>query len=730
MLLFDGDPLSARPSSSSSGRPEAGGQPGESAGGLPRAKEKFAVPARPWERRWARGFGTSRWLAVVTSLFATIGFARAQLAITEAMAWESTNCFGCGVLPRGCHPDFFELTNFGTNAVDLSGYLLVDRDATFPDSAWPIPDGVTIQPRESMIFVRTWEEVSTPAEFRAWWGELNLPADLQIVFYPKQYGFDQLGDAARLWDAHSNVVDQFYFGESRRGVSFGYDLGTGAAEPSVVGVNGAFQSAECGDVGSPGWAPGGPVPLRVARQPVSQWVDAGSDVVFRAEATGLPRPFHFEWYRNGIRAGSAPVASDFIPRVVNYAGCSVAWKSEPRFTDLAMTNVQPGQAGDYYVVFFNGLERATSVVVSLTVNTNPSPPRVECPSSDRWFPRVAGRPQTNLTVSPLQTAMFEVLVRGYPTPTCRWSWSANGVTYVDLPGATNRSLTVSPAVAGHSGIYRVRLQNAYGTNYAYASLSVKDKAQLRVTEVMLDSCYVNEDWWELTNLGDQPVDLFGYRWDDRPGEIGGGPTVTNSVVVQPGESVIFLEGLTPEFFRSWWGEDRLPPGLQIIGHAANGLEPDGDEINLWNPTATDAEDWIDSVVFSDSYGASWWFDPGSVCAEFGVVSVTGECGGFQAARSCDIGSPGWTAWTPPRLTSIRREGETVRLEWKALPGSATRVQFADGIGRGTSDTDWHDLGLYTFPGPNGAASDTLPGNGSPQRFYRLRRETPADCHCF
>lgn len=657
--------------------------------------------------------------------------ARAQLAITEVMSWASTNCTESDAAgPRGCHPDFWELTNFGTNAIDLAGYRFWDSDAVPFEDAHLLPC-TNIAPGESIIFVRTWPEVADAAAFRQWWGDSNLPAELQIFFYPRTPGFDFLGDAVRLWDASTNLVDQVYFDESRNGFTFDYDTETGAPRQSSNGLCGAVQAATCGDIGSPGRAPCGPVPLRISRQPISQTVDAGGEVTFRVEATGLPRPRGLRWYFHGAPIPSTPAGSDTVPMVVNYAGCGPAWTAVPKATDLTIQNVQPSHAGQYFAVFTNGLEKLTGAVVTLTVNTNLTPPRIECPPADLRWPVLSGQPENSLMVAEFQTASFEVVARGYPLPTFRWSWSADGTRFIDLPGATNRTFIVSPARPDDAGIYRVRVQNPLETNYAFASLVVKDKPRLKITEAMSSSCFVAEDWWELTNVGNEPVNLYGYRWDAKPGIIGGGPTITNNITIEPGESVIFLEGHTPEFFiNHWWGASNLPPNLQIITYTANGLLFTGDEINLWNPTAGDNEDWVDQVVFSTATpGASFWFAPDDPCSEFGVVSEEFQCGTFRSAQGCDVGSPGWTPWTPPRLTSIRRDGTNVTLEWKAQPGSTTLVQYTSKLASPAGSTVWIDLGAYTFTGATGTTED-LTGGNDPQRFYRLKRITPANCPCF
>lgn len=663
--------------------------------------------------------------------------ARAQLAVTEAMSWGSTNCVGGRATNNA---DFFELTNFGTNRLDLTGYRFADLGKDYANAVRL--DGLSIDPLEVMIFVRTNQGTVDAAAFRVWWGEANLPANLQIRFYPSNYGFDDQGDAVLLWDAQTNLVDQAVFGEATRGVTFTFDACGQSDAKSQLGVCGAFRAVECEDIGSPGFAPCGPIPLSFAQPPISQTADGGSDVTFSARACGLPRP-GYQWYFNGTAISSVKTVASPFPLVVNYAGCGLAWSTNPEPSDLFIPNVQPSHAGQYYVVVTNGLECLTSAVVTLTVNTTPTPPRIECPLPELFFPFVDGRPQTNLVVAPLQTAYFGVVVRGYPPPTIRWSWSADGTSFRDLPLATNRLLSVTFANAGDAGIYRVRVQNSKGTNYAYARLTVKELPRLKITEAMSQAIGRGfNDWWELTNVGDEPVDLYGYRWDDEPSIIGGGPTINRQVIIQPGESVIFMENMTPETFIRWWGASNLPPNLQFIVYTANGLNALKDEITVWNPTATDdIYDLIDSVLFSTSpLGASFWFDTNvcwsTDCPECGKPSIEGQCGAFRAAESGDVGSPGWTAWTPPRLTSVKREGTAVTLQWKAQPGSTNRLEYTDSPSTPTGNesttcrvtytthllgashqSPWTELGNYTFTGHTGTATDTTIGCAS-QRFYR------------
>jgi hypothetical protein len=234
------------------------------------------------------------------------------------------------------------------------------------------------------------------------------------------------------------------------------------------------------------------------------------------------------------------------------------------------------------------------------------------------------------------------------------------------------------------------------------------------------------DWWELTNVGTEPVNIAGYRWDDAPGEIGGGPTITNAVIVQPGESIIFLESQTPESFRAWWGEQNLPKNLKFIIYRANGLTETEDHLSLWNHSAVLKDDRIHTVEFSGaSGGVTYWFDVVPACSgfHFGVLSTNDVCGAFTASNHCDLGSPGWTRWTPPEFSNIQHTPSGARLEWKAQAGSANIVQYASSLTSG-----WNTLGTFTFGTVSGTTTDTTLGPAQ-QRFYRILRVSEAACPC-
>lgn len=609
--------------------------------------------------------------------------ASGQLAITEVMSETATNGTFKG-------PDFWELTHFGTTNIALDGYAFSDNrtDRLFRG----LFEGRVIHPGESLIFFR-WQEdrsVTTPEEFRAWWGDSRLPADLQIGTYPSP-GFDgDLGDEVWLYDPLGRVVDHVKFGIARGARSFSYDPESGVFGVfSAPGVGGAFRAELADDIGSPGLV-SGPSPLRILQPVASQSVDAGMAATFSVLALGMPPP-GFQWFAKGVAVPGA-VESGFTLPVVKVA-----------------------DAGEYRVRIENGLTVLTSAVATLTVTTSPRPPLV-----------VSG--PSNITVLPGQAASFSVFARGYPAPHCQWQ--ADGV---DLPGQTNTTLTVPEATLEMSGLqFGVRVWNTLGSTNLSARLYVTPRPCLRFTEVMpwtaSESRTPHHDWFELTNCGTNAVDLRGYRFSDKQVWVDA-LTITNRLVIQPRESIIFASQMPDWYFKGWWGEQNLPPGLQIYTYVGFNLNKYGESLFLWNPTANDTEDYVASVSWaSTTCGVSLECVNDCVtCPETGCVgeclldSVLGQGGAFASADPGDIGSPGYAGDPPPRVRSICQQESGYWIECRVTVGRVYRLSWTPTL----EYPVW--TGLETFY----AEDETLWLNDSqagsdPARFYRVEELPLAD----
>ena len=599
---------------------------------------------------------------LIRSILAAVGLllmgmeVRAQLAVTEVHSNQSTN--GTPTL----HADWFELTHYGTTPIDLRGWRFNDSNGGLTNGAVTL-GALTLSPGESVVFVQDIDA----AAFRSWWGAALSPS-LQIISYTAaSIGLSSTGDGIRLWDAAaasgaSPAVSVDFAATGTNFSSFTSDPKTGLLTArTTVEVPGAFLATDNSDSGSPGIA-GPSIPLTITTPPTQKTVNPGDAAIFTVEVAGLPRP-RYQWRFNGT-----PIPGEI--------GAS-----------LTVLNAQTQVSGLYSVQLDNGLATLTSTDARLQIAAAPSAPR--------WV-----QTPTELTVLTGGVATFSATASGVPEPT--YQWSVNGQP---LSGATTATLTVNPVTPVQAGQYSVTASNASGTISHSVSLTVLSRPDIRITEVSsarttLDPAFIDrvgfapEDWWEITSFSPVPISLSGWRFDDNSASLGSAITFADTnLTILPGESIVFVERLTPDQFRTWWGANNLPTGLKIVTYTGSGigLSSGGDGLRLWNATATANTDTIDGVDFpAGDPGISFNFNPDT--REFGKLSVLDLNGVFQAPATLEgvkeWGSPGRikagtivTPVKPPLLTITQTEaalkvvlsaesGHTYRLQRRNEAGSA------------------------------------------------------------
>src|SRR5262245_9487 len=351
------------------------------------------------------------WMA---GAFLVVQTASAQLAITEVMSSASTN-LGTTLVTQAS--DFWELTNFGTNTVNLNdGYRWNDNAGDFIGADLNPFVGLSIGPGESIIFFETNNPFMTsPEQFRAWW---NLPATQKVVVYVAN-GLSSAGDGVRVWDGTGKLVDSVDFPAADRGRTFVYDPGTGNfGLLSSNGVGGAFKASTADDIGSPGTTTG-PVPAQIFTQPSSLQVNPGDTATFTVVAGGVPRP-KFQWYFKGDPIPNATAAT------------------------LSVVNVQNDQLGEYKVSVENVAASLFTSTVTIGLNPLPEPPTFVISPRDQ-----------NASVG--QNVTLVSLARGTPQPTYQWY---RDTTPLAETGSTNilRNLTLADA-----GLYTVIASNPLGS---------------------------------------------------------------------------------------------------------------------------------------------------------------------------------------------------------------------------------------------------------------------------
>lgn len=213
--------------------------------------------------------------ATSCGLCAITNVASASIVITEVDPFGSDPSTGYSA-------DWFELTNTGTSAVNISGYGMIDSH-TISSSNLPAALSLvgtsSIGAGQSAIFLESGANAAGSAtlisQFAAAWFGSSVPAGLLIGVADtgSSYGLSQSGDAVNLFSgitASAALVASVSFGSDVVATNGSMPTFDNAAEqnnavlatPSVAGVNGAFESASGLEIGSPGVI--APVPLPAA----------------------------------------------------------------------------------------------------------------------------------------------------------------------------------------------------------------------------------------------------------------------------------------------------------------------------------------------------------------------------------------------------------------------------------------------------------------------------------
>ena len=277
------------------------------------------------------------------------------------------------------------------------------------------------------------------------------------------------------------------------------------------------------------------------------------------------------------------------------------------------------------------------------------------------------------------SATFTAYAAGYPQPV--YSWWFEGAA---LAGQTNASLALTGVQNGQAGRYEIVASNSTGMAASSAVLWVRPKPDLRITEVESNPSggSATADWWELTSFESEPVTLTGWRFNDSEGGLADPFVIDTNLTIHPGESVVFVEGLTPAQFRAWWGGDTVPASVQVVTYRGPGLGlgASGDGVRLWNNTTTFEADTIASVNFgAATAGVSFNYDPQT--GVFGAKSVLGVNGVWRAVRGSDLGSPG--AILPPLARPLLRASSAagkLRIDFDAAASRRYWLELSEDLG--------------------------------------------------
>lgn len=300
-------------------------------------------------------------------------------------------------------------------------------------------------------------------------------------------------------------------------------------------------------------------------------------------------------------------------------------------------------------------------------------------------PPVVTLAPVSLAAYPGQSPTFSVSATGSPAPV--YQWQCDGT---NIAGATNSQLTFTGVQTNRAGLYSVIVSNVAGTTNLSATLTLTPKPNLVITEVMSSEAggvAGHQDWWELSNLDTFAVNLRGYRFDDDSASLSAAYRITNDVTIVPGESIVFVENMTSEAFREWWGPQNFRSGFQVLTYVGSGLglSAASDAINVWNAAANTNTDKIaGAVFFTATRGVSFGYDPAGQA--FGALSVPNVNGAFVASVNGDLGSPGVIV-NQPRFPTVSQGGSGLDLTFVTQPGRTHRVEYKNEL----TDPTWATL---------------------------------------
>jgi uncharacterized protein YjiK len=576
--------------------------------------------------------------------------------------------------------DWFELTNTGTQSVDLTGWSADDSHEVA--GKCPLNGVSTIAPGESVVFVQadtavgaTTTPAQTVAAFKSDWG---LSSNVQVGYYSDTDGLSQSGDEVNVYDEGENLVTAVSFGAAENKVTFDNSAGiTGPIDTfSDLGDNATTDTT--GEIGSPGSAAIAPTVAVTEVDPAGSSAAYGSD--------------WFELTNYGVHP-------------VNMAGWTMDDSSAAQSSSVATTvgGASPMLAPGQSIVFAEDPADSSVGSGSEALATLESDlPTVESAFESAWFP--GGAP------SGFQFGVYGGKGVGLSTGgdgVTIFNGNGNVVDEVQFTGSgifENPSLVGVGGSASEAAAPALTTLAAAGVAGAWTDAAGEvgspgtTKTSIAITEIdpagSSTSTYA-EDWFELTNTGTTPEEINGWKMDDSTDDPTKAVPMTvsgTSDILPAGKSIVFAEhntanvstetvqSLQTAFEDAWFGSEANVPSSFMFGtydglatDGKVGLSTGGDGVHIFDSTPTE----IAGVTFGpDTAGATFDNTSGMPTA-----SVRGANGARPSEDGTEIGSPGTIApdTTAPTLTIAGNKGTYAYTDTVNITCTAADDGFGSGI---------------------------------------------------
>lgn len=163
--------------------------------------------------------------------------------------------------------DWFELTNTGSSAVNITGWKIDDNSNSFANAV-ALRGQTSIAAGQSIIFLEGTATGTTDATinsaFQTAWFGTNAPQGLTFANYGGSgVGLSTTADAVNIFNSSGTLITRVDFGVSTTGKTFDNAAGLNnvtISQASTIGINGAFLSASGAEIGSPGLVAAVPEP--------------------------------------------------------------------------------------------------------------------------------------------------------------------------------------------------------------------------------------------------------------------------------------------------------------------------------------------------------------------------------------------------------------------------------------------------------------------------------------
>ncbi|MEY2407595.1 MAG: hypothetical protein QOF48_265 [Verrucomicrobiota bacterium] len=373
--------------------------------------------------------------------------------------------------PRNAADEFIELRNRTGSPVPLYDTAHTTNTWRVNGIGFSLPTGVTLAANGCLLLVS-----DSPAAFRARW---NVPGAIAILQYSgnlQDSGEElelQAPDLPTTNGVPFYAVDTIRYND-RKPWPLSADGAGASLQRLVPGAYGNDPTNWVAAIPTPGThGLSGSIPA-ITTQPVSRTNGVSTMAMFSVSAMGS-QPLFYQWRANGANVDGATNSTLILP------------------------SLQLSDAGSYQAVVYNSAGSADSSNALLVVRIGPGITN----QPTNFLVRVAPDPQG----SPTNRATFNVGASTY-NPPLFYQWRFNGV---DIPNATNSTLTFSNVTLANEGIYTVLVTD--GTS---SSLSAPASLIGLITPVIIQAplsqtvavgARVNAS---VAIIGNPPP--FGYQW--------------------------------------------------------------------------------------------------------------------------------------------------------------------------------------------------------------------------